>query len=51
MTGFGVAEDRVLQGRLRIEIRTVGILTRGAGSQFDPELVGRFVEMMRGGGR
>ena len=23
MTGFGVAEDRVLQGRLRIEIRTV----------------------------
>jgi len=31
--------------------KALGILTRGAGSQFDPELVGRFVEMMRSGGR
>jgi hypothetical protein len=31
--------------------KALGILTRGAGSQFDPELVSRFVEMMRSGGR
>ena len=31
--------------------KALGILTRGAGSQFDPELVSRFAEMMRSGGR
>ena len=31
--------------------KALGILTRGAGSQFDPELVSRFTEMMRSGGR
>ena len=29
----------------------IDLLTRGAGSQFDPELVSRFAEMMRSGGR
>ena len=45
MTGFGVAEDRVLQGRLRIEIRTVNHRYFNPQLKLPADLAGVEIEM------